>query len=382
MAKFEPILLANVEKTDSHTLAVYEANGGYQALRKVLRNDPGRRGRNGQEQQPARPRRGRLSHRAEMVLPAQGPSRPDLHVHQCRRERAGHVQQSHPDGRRSAPGDRGDHPQLLRHQGQDGLHLSALRISAVATSGCRPPSTSATPTGYLGKNILGKRLLARHLSASRRRGLHLRRRDRPDRKPGRQAGLAADQAAVSGRRRRVSQADGGQQHRNRGLRRADHQPRRRLVQIDRRAVRSQESPRSGQLRPEAVLPQRARQQARLLRSAAGHHLPAVDRRIWRRRLERAQGQGGHSRRHQHGPADRSRVRHAARFRRAGQGRAAWAWARRPWWCIDETVSHGRFPAQQLPVLRPRKLRPVHALPRRDGLVADDARTASRPARAG
>ena len=32
--------------------------------------------------------------------------------------------------------------------------------------------------------------------------------------------------------------------------------------------------------------------------------------------------------------------------------------------IDET-EHGRFSAQQLPVLRPRKLRPVHALPRRE-----------------
>ena len=36
MAKFEPVLLALVGKKDSHTLAVYEANGGYKALRKAL----------------------------------------------------------------------------------------------------------------------------------------------------------------------------------------------------------------------------------------------------------------------------------------------------------------------------------------------------------
>jgi NADH-quinone oxidoreductase subunit F len=36
VAKFEPILLANIDKPDSHTLAVYEAHGGYVALRKAL----------------------------------------------------------------------------------------------------------------------------------------------------------------------------------------------------------------------------------------------------------------------------------------------------------------------------------------------------------
>jgi len=35
--KFEPVLLANIEKPDSHTLAVYEQAGGYSALRRVLK---------------------------------------------------------------------------------------------------------------------------------------------------------------------------------------------------------------------------------------------------------------------------------------------------------------------------------------------------------
>ncbi len=37
MAKFEPVLLANVGKPNSHTRAVYEQSGGYAALRKVLK---------------------------------------------------------------------------------------------------------------------------------------------------------------------------------------------------------------------------------------------------------------------------------------------------------------------------------------------------------
>lgn len=36
MSDFEPVLLANIDKPDSHTLAVYEAGGGYRTLRRVL----------------------------------------------------------------------------------------------------------------------------------------------------------------------------------------------------------------------------------------------------------------------------------------------------------------------------------------------------------
>ena len=34
---YEPVLLANIHKKDSHTLAVYEAGGGYRGLRRVLK---------------------------------------------------------------------------------------------------------------------------------------------------------------------------------------------------------------------------------------------------------------------------------------------------------------------------------------------------------
>ena len=36
MADYEPVLLANVAKENSHTLAAYQAGGGYQTLRRVL----------------------------------------------------------------------------------------------------------------------------------------------------------------------------------------------------------------------------------------------------------------------------------------------------------------------------------------------------------
>src|SRR5262249_42376980 len=36
VAEYEPVVLANINKPDSHTLAVYQAGGGYSAVRKVL----------------------------------------------------------------------------------------------------------------------------------------------------------------------------------------------------------------------------------------------------------------------------------------------------------------------------------------------------------
>ena len=38
MADFQPVLMANVNKLDSHRLAVYEAGGGYRTLRRVLKD--------------------------------------------------------------------------------------------------------------------------------------------------------------------------------------------------------------------------------------------------------------------------------------------------------------------------------------------------------
>ena len=40
MPDFEPVLLANIHKPDSHTLRVYQASGGYEALKKALKQSP------------------------------------------------------------------------------------------------------------------------------------------------------------------------------------------------------------------------------------------------------------------------------------------------------------------------------------------------------
>ena len=92
-------------------------------------------------------------------------------------------------------------------------------------------------------------------------------------------------------------------------------------------------------------------------------------RIRRRRVERPQGEGGDSRRHQHGFAHGRRIRYAssistarAKFGCLGLGTAAVV-------VMDEQTSMVDFLLQQLPVLLARKLRPVHALPRRNELGA-------------
>ena len=40
MSDFQPVLLANVDKPDSHTLKVYEQTGGYETLKRALRMQP------------------------------------------------------------------------------------------------------------------------------------------------------------------------------------------------------------------------------------------------------------------------------------------------------------------------------------------------------
>ena len=167
----------------------------------------------------------------------------------------------------------GHHPQLLRHAGHDGLPLSPLRVSAVRTRGCRRPSTSATPPA----------IWARTSSAASSRSTSIMHRGAAAYICGEETGLIESLEgkrawprikppfpAVEGLFRKPTVVNNIE---TRGLRHAHRRSRRRLVQVDRRAARSEEPARPRQLRAEAVLPQRPRQQARLLRSAAGHHLP-------------------------------------------------------------------------------------------------------------
>ena len=299
-------------------------------------------------------------------------------MRQRRRERAGDLQQPPPAGARPPPDDRGDPDLLLRHQGVDGLPLPPLRVHRR-----HPDHGAGDRRGPRGRPARQEHprlgLRPGDLRPPRRRGLHLRRGDRPDREPRRQARLAPDQAAVPGRRGGLPQADGRQQRRDALLRPAHRRARGRLVQVDRHAQ---------ELRAEALLDLRPREQAGLRRAAAGRHHPRADRGPRRRRLEGPQGQGGRPRRDQHGPAVGRRAGRAARLRGDPQDRLPRPGDRRGDGHRRPDADHGR-PLQHLPLLRPRELRPVHPLPRGDDLVLQDPeadqgrrRPARRPRRHG
>ena len=75
LAKQKKLVLANCGVIDPESLAQYEAAGGYQGLRKALRDEPGRGDRGGEEGRAARPRRGGLPHRPEVELRRRGEGR-------------------------------------------------------------------------------------------------------------------------------------------------------------------------------------------------------------------------------------------------------------------------------------------------------------------
>ena len=151
----------------------------------------------------------------------------------------------------------------------------------------------------------------RPLRPSRRRRLYLRRGDGAARKPRRQEGPAAAEAAVPGRRRPLWLPDDGQQCRDdRG--RADHPaPRRRLVRRHRPAE---------QHRHQDLLHLRPREQAVQCRRGDGHPAARADRAPCRRRARRlGQSAGGDPRRLVGAAAAEVDLRHGADgFRRAAR----------------------------------------------------------------
>ena len=255
-----------------------------------------------------------------MDVPAQGPSRPDLPVRQRRRERAGHVQQPHPDGGRSAPGARRHHPQLLRHPGDDGLRLPALRVPAVPDAACRRPSTSATPPATW----------ARTSSAATSRSTSIMHRGAAAYICGEETGLIESLEgkrawprikppfpAVEGLFRKPTVVNNIET----------------LACVTHIVDRGVDWFKSIGVPPDPKNPRDPGSYGPKLYCLSGHvnkpgcyeaplgiTVPRVDRRVRRRRVEGPQGEGRDSRRHQHGPDDRGRVRHAAGFHRPGQGR--------------------------------------------------------------
>ena len=189
---------------------------------------------------------------------------------------------------------------------------------------------------------------------SRRRRLYLRRGDRAARKPRRQEGHAAAQAAVPGEYGPLWLPDHRQQcgeHRGRAR---HHAPRRRLVRRDRQAQ---------QHRHQAVLHFRPCEQAVQCRRGDGHFAARADRYACRRRARRlGQSARRHSRRLLGAlPAGAAVQRSHDGFRRAGQAQVRSRHRRG-----DRDGQVDRHRARHRPhfvFLQARELRPVHAVPR-------------------
>ena len=206
----------------------------------------------------------------------------------------GTFNQPHADGARPAPGPRRHHPQLLRHPGHDRLPLSPLRIPALPTSGCRRRSTSATRPATWARTSCGSEFsLDIYLHRGAAAYICGEETGLIESLEGKRAWprIKPPFPAVEGLFRKPTVVNNIET-----VACVTHIVDRGVDWFKSIGVPPDpNNPRDpGSYRPEALLPQRPRQPARLLRSPAGHHLPAVDRRVRRRRVERPQGQGGRS----------------------------------------------------------------------------------------
>ena len=132
----------------------YERAGGYQAIRKVLREMTPQEVSGGSEElESARPRWRRFPDWGEVELSSHGQrcSATQVSGRQCRRDGAGHIQRPLADGRRSAPADRRNDRGGLCDPGRHRLHLSARRIQAGRTSDWHVRLPKPTRARYLGQ---------------------------------------------------------------------------------------------------------------------------------------------------------------------------------------------------------------------------------------
>ena len=146
MATFEPVLSRNWNVPDSHTLKVYESQGGYQAVAEGA-GERSRLGRHIVKDSELRGRGGAgFPCGLKWTLPSEGPEG-NAHVRQRRRERAGDVQQPAADGEGPPPVPRGDPDRLLRDQGGDGLSSTCGSSTSRPTGSSRRRSPRPGPPG-------------------------------------------------------------------------------------------------------------------------------------------------------------------------------------------------------------------------------------------
>ncbi len=180
MGSFEPVLLANIAREDSHTLSGYTATGGYEGLKRALSEckpadltelvkASGLRGRGGA---------GFPTGLKWTFLP----QKQDGPVYFCL-----NADESEPgtfNNRILMEDDphqvlEGLIPELLCDSNHNRLHLLAVRVSTglAATPG---RGRRLLRSRFFRQRHPGQRLLAGCFPTSRRRGIYLRRRDRVD----------------------------------------------------------------------------------------------------------------------------------------------------------------------------------------------------------
>ena len=157
--------------------------------------------RGGQEGQPPRPRRRRLPHRDQVVVHPQGLDGAEVPRGQRRRRRARDVQGPLPPRARSPRPDRGHADRRARHRLPQGLRVHPGRVRA-AVADLQRGGPRGLRRGLLGKKR-SARVRLRRGGPPRSRRVHLRRGDGAPLVARGQEGLAEDQAAVPGRQGRL-----------------------------------------------------------------------------------------------------------------------------------------------------------------------------------
>ena len=221
-------IFTNLYGFHSPGLEAARKRGAWDGTKFLLEKGPRLDHRRDEEVGPARARRGGLPDRAQVVVHAEAVGRAAaLPRRQRRRIRARHGQGPGDHAARPASPDRGLPPRLLRHGRARLLRLHPRRVregarglGAGRRGGLRgQPDRPGQPP----------RLPLRPLRPPRGRRLHLRRGDGAARKPRRQEGDAAAEAAVPGQHGPLRLPDHGEQRRVDRRRRHHPAARRRLV---------------------------------------------------------------------------------------------------------------------------------------------------------